>query len=123
MGQSIPGCRRSPDKYHWVPIAGFCLYCNERLHEPHGFPRSRENRNGKLRIQLRSRDGNECWYCFRKFGPKRIATIDHVLPRCRGGRSNLANLVQACVECNTFKADKVGVLRGAYVGRYELAVA
>lgn len=33
------------------------------------------------------------------------ATLDHVIPRCRGGRDSLDNLVLACEPCNNAKAD------------------
>jgi hypothetical protein len=33
--------------------------------------------------------------------------VEHVIPRCRGGASNLANLVLACPGCNLHKSDKL----------------
>ena len=33
-------------------------------------------------------------------------TIDHVTPRCRGGRSTWKNCVLACVSCNKRKANR-----------------
>jgi len=35
-------------------------------------------------------------------------TVDHVIPRCKGGGNNSANLVTACERCNNMKADNAG---------------
>lgn len=51
--------------------------------------------------------GTHCFYCgvrFRGDG-KRARTIDHRIPRARGGTDALANLVFACHACNQRKAD------------------
>lgn len=47
------------------------------------------------------RDGNRCVYCQSKDN----LTLDHVLPRSRGGQSTWTNLVSACRPCNTKKGD------------------
>lgn len=47
------------------------------------------------------RDSHECQYC----GSKRDLTLDHVLPRSKGGSSNWKNLVTACKPCNAKKGD------------------
>jgi hypothetical protein len=46
------------------------------------------------------RDGYLCAYCANK-----ATTIDHVIPRARGGQSNWLNCVAACVDCNRRKRD------------------
>ena len=38
-------------------------------------------------------------------GSNKILTIDHVLPRSRGGRNTWTNLVTCCQKCNLRKAD------------------
>lgn len=48
------------------------------------------------------RDAQECQYC----GSKRDLTLDHVLPKSKGGRSTWQNLVTACKRCNSLKGDK-----------------
>jgi 5-methylcytosine-specific restriction endonuclease McrA len=45
------------------------------------------------------RDGNQCVYC----GSHEDLTLDHVLPKSRGGRTNWDNLVTACRRCNARK--------------------
>ncbi|MEM9069565.1 MAG: HNH endonuclease [Myxococcota bacterium] len=55
-----------------------------------------------LRLSRRNvflRDGHACMYC----GDTRELTIDHVLPRSRGGRSTWENLVACCRSCNLAK--------------------
>ena len=47
------------------------------------------------------RDGNTCQYC----GAESNLTIDHVVPKSRGGRDTWENLVAACVTCNNQKGD------------------
>lgn len=43
-----------------------------------------------------------CHYC----GSWRASTVDHVLPRVRGGTDDAANLVSACLSCNSAKSDR-----------------
>ncbi len=49
------------------------------------------------------RDGNMCQYCGK---PSRELTLDHVLPRHRGGQNTWDNVVAACVRCNHRKAGR-----------------
>ena len=54
------------------------------------------SRRGVLR-----RDEHRCAYCGRA-----ASTIDHVLPRSRGGRDTWENLVACCLRCNNVKGDR-----------------
>ena len=63
---------------------------------------------GKVAFNRRNlfrRDQYACQYCGVKPGPDAL-TIDHVLPRSRGGTSTWENCVLACVPCNKRKADR-----------------
>lgn len=51
------------------------------------------------------RDGFRCQYCSVSLSPQ-VATIDHVIPKSKGGSSTWDNLVTACPECNRKKGDK-----------------
>jgi len=53
-------------------------------------------RRGVLR-----RDEHRCGYC-----GKAASTIDHVLPRSRGGGNSWENLVACCLRCNNDKSDR-----------------
>ncbi len=48
------------------------------------------------------RDGFRCQYC----GSRDRLTIDHVMPKSRGGRDIWENLVAACVPCNNRKGNR-----------------
>jgi 5-methylcytosine-specific restriction endonuclease McrA len=54
------------------------------------------------RHNILRRDNYSCQYC----GAAKNLTLDHLLPRSRGGRSNWLNLVTACMRCNTRKGDR-----------------
>jgi 5-methylcytosine-specific restriction endonuclease McrA len=49
-----------------------------------------------------ARDGGRCVYCRAP-----ATSIDHVLPRSRGGRHVWENVVSCCRRCNHAKADRV----------------
>ncbi|MGA2482190.1 MAG: HNH endonuclease [Candidatus Acidiferrales bacterium] len=51
------------------------------------------------------RDRNTCQFCGSVF-PSSELTLDHVLPRSRGGRSCWENLVACCYRCNNTKGDR-----------------
>ncbi|MDN3669740.1 HNH endonuclease [Echinicola jeungdonensis] len=54
------------------------------------------------RNNIFKRDNNECQYC----GSQKHLTIDHVIPRSKGGGASWKNLVTACHRCNIQKGDK-----------------
>ena len=50
------------------------------------------------------RDGFECQYCGTK---TEKLTLDHVVPKCHGGKRVFENIVAACFTCNQTKGDKL----------------
>lgn len=58
------------------------------------------------RRNIYKRDRYTCQYCGVQPGSEEL-TIDHVLPRSRGGTSTWENCVLACLQCNKRKADKL----------------
>ena len=54
------------------------------------------------RKRLYRRDGNQCVYC----SSKKNLTIDHVIPKSRGGKNTWANLVTCCNPCNIKKGNR-----------------
>jgi 5-methylcytosine-specific restriction endonuclease McrA len=56
---------------------------------------------GLSRRAIFARDGGRCAYCA---GP--AETIDHVVPRSKGGRHTWENVVAACAKCNHTKGDR-----------------
>jgi 5-methylcytosine-specific restriction endonuclease McrA len=53
------------------------------------------------RHNIFKRDSHKCQYC----GTGKELTIDHVIPRSKGGKTSWTNLVTACKKCNTHKGD------------------
>jgi 5-methylcytosine-specific restriction endonuclease McrA len=56
---------------------------------------------GWSRAGVRARDGPRCAYC-----GGHASTVDHVVPRSRGGRNTWLNTVAACGSCNQRKDDR-----------------
>lgn len=59
----------------------------------------------KLKInrhRIFRRDEYQCVYC----GNKRNLTVDHVIPKSRGGQNTWLNLVTCCSHCNRTKDNK-----------------
>jgi len=54
---------------------------------------------------LFSRDDYTCKYCGIKMG-RNECTIDHVIPQCRGGKTEFDNCVTACHDCNNKKDNR-----------------
>ena len=55
---------------------------------------------------IRDRDGNRCQYTGRVLTPEE-GSLDHVVPRSRGGRDTWENLVWSAKEVNQRKADRL----------------
>ncbi len=68
-----------------------------RLHHYVRLPRA-EGRRLSRRAVL-ARDGFRCQYC----GSTRHLTIDHIIPRSRGGLTCWENVITSCAPCNTRK--------------------
>ena len=58
------------------------------------------------RRNIFKRDRYTCQYCGKRPAADEL-TIDHVLPRCRGGQSTWQNCVLACFGCNHRKAARL----------------
>ena len=68
-------------------------------------------RRGKARIRFSRanvflRDGQRCQYCGDRLFPSEL-TLDHVIPRSRGGKTGWTNIVTACRDCNSKKGDRL----------------
>jgi 5-methylcytosine-specific restriction endonuclease McrA len=67
--------------------------------------RRRREQSGMRRLRIYMRDKFRCHYC----GDKKTAaelTLDHILPRSRGGHNSPVNIVTACLQCNNRKRDR-----------------
>lgn len=57
------------------------------------------------RRNIFARDANRCQYCGKRF-PTSELSLDHVLPRSRGGETSWENIVCSCVKCNVRKGGR-----------------
>ncbi len=58
------------------------------------------------RANLYVRDNYTCQYCGRSVKNPKERTIDHVIPRSRGGKTVWSNVVLCCRKCNLKKGDR-----------------
>jgi CRISPR/Cas system Type II protein with McrA/HNH and RuvC-like nuclease domain len=54
------------------------------------------------RTRIYKRDQYQCVYC----GSNKDLTLDHVMPKSRGGGNDWTNLVTSCFKCNLKKGNK-----------------
>jgi 5-methylcytosine-specific restriction endonuclease McrA len=72
------------------------------------------------------RDNHTCQYCGHVGGD---LTLDHVIPRSKGGKNSWENIVAACRECNSRKRDRtpfearMKLLREPYAPRFVFSTA
>jgi 5-methylcytosine-specific restriction endonuclease McrA len=94
---------RSPDT-DWVRAVGYELQAPRviRLVSCDRGPRQGLRFN---RRNVFARDANLCQYCGRTF-PTSELSLDHVVPRSRGGITSWENIVCACVACNVRKGGR-----------------
>lgn len=57
------------------------------------------------RRNLFARDHNTCQYCGKRFGTSELS-LDHIVPRSRGGPNTWENIVCACLKCNVRKGGR-----------------
>lgn len=60
------------------------------------------------RREVLRRDKNACQYC----GSTKKLTLDHVIPRSKGGKHTWDNVVIACESCNSRKGDRTPTQAG-----------
>ena len=92
------------EKYKWIRSVNRTVAApwivrllDHTVRKRHGIKLNRHN--------LFSRDGFKCQYCCKKFASSSL-TIDHVIPKSRGGSMVWGNVVCACVKCNTKKGSR-----------------
>ena len=85
--------RSASRRYPWPHVIRLLTYVR--------VPRAVQRRIS--RRALFARDGWRCQYC----GSAGRLTLDHVVPRSRGGDSVWENVVASCAPCNLRKADRL----------------
>ena len=58
------------------------------------------------RENLFDRDNHQCQYCGHQMKPTQL-NMDHVIPRDQGGKTSWENIVTACIQCNSKKANRL----------------
>lgn len=66
--------------------------------KPSRLPKSR--RKGGKAVSKKKIYGSDCFYCGRDLGED--VTLEHLVPRARGGQNHIANLRLAHAKCNNF---------------------
>src|SRR5689334_23446336 len=87
------GLHSATDTYPWPHVIRLVAYVR--------VPRAVQRKIS--RRALFARDGWRCVYCGTTAGR---LTLDHVIPRSRGGESVWENVVTACAPCNHQKGDR-----------------
>ena len=90
--------------YDWISTVSFniCVPRVIRLLVYDKLPKQRVKFN---RRNLFARDENRCQYCGHKY-PIGELSLDHIIPRSRGGPTNWINVVCACTDCNKRKGGR-----------------
>jgi len=63
-----------------------------------------------MRALLSEQQNHRCCYCGEHFTHYNPATIEHVIPKARGGTDDYDNLVVACEPCNRQRGDELSAI-------------
>jgi hypothetical protein len=93
-----------PDGQDWVSTVNFYIAVPRiiRLLFYDRLPRNNVKFN---RRNIFARDRNHCQYCGKKY-PTTELSLDHVIPKSMGGKSNWENVVCSCTDCNVKKGGR-----------------
>jgi 5-methylcytosine-specific restriction endonuclease McrA len=98
------------DDADWVQSVSFAIQVPKiiRLMSYERVPRNAVKFN---RRNIFLRDENRCQYCGKKFGTHKLS-LDHVMPKSRGGPTSWENIVCSCLDCNVRKGGRTPVEAG-----------
>ncbi len=102
MKDSFP---EESSRWDWVKTVSFDMRVPKiiRLLFYDRLPRQSVKFNRK---NIFARDANRCQFCGKRFSTSQLS-LDHIVPRSRGGRSTWENVVCACLDCNVKKGGKL----------------
>jgi 5-methylcytosine-specific restriction endonuclease McrA len=84
----------------YSPSISFSIPLIIRLHNFYQAPKSID----LTRKNIFKRDGMKCQYCGKR---NTHLTIDHILPKSRGGKDDWENLITSCDACNNSKGNRL----------------
>ena len=96
--------RFQPDEHDWVRTVRFDIAV-PRIIRLLIFDRLPRQEVKLTRRNVFARDRNRCQYCGKRFATSELS-LDHVVPRSRGGRTTWDNIVCACFTCNVRKGGR-----------------
>lgn len=93
-----------PERHDWVRTVRYSLAVPRiiRLISYDRMPQMGVKLN---RRNIYARDKNHCQYCGKRFSTSELS-LDHVVPRSRGGDASWENLVCSCLKCNVRKGGR-----------------
>jgi 5-methylcytosine-specific restriction endonuclease McrA len=83
-------------------VAGYQTYVRPLIIRLLSYIRFNQRNLKVNRTRIYKRDNHECAYC----GSKKQLTLDHIIPKSRGGGNDWNNLVTCCFKCNLKKGNK-----------------
>jgi hypothetical protein len=66
-------------------------------------PKAKSDFRERTRLALLNRDGGDCWFCGMPMGDD--VTVEHLVPKSKGGLNGLANYALAHRKCNNLAGD------------------
>jgi len=93
-----------PHDHDWIRTVRFQIAV-PRIIRLLGYDRLPKARVKLNRRNLFARDRNRCQYCGKRY-PTSELSLDHVIPRSRGGTTSWENVVCACTRCNVRKGGR-----------------
>ncbi len=93
-----------PAKHDWIRTVRFDLVV-PRIIRVLTFSRLPEQEVRFNRRNLFARDDNTCQYCGKRYSTVELS-LDHIIPRARGGGNTWENIVCACHKCNVRKGGR-----------------
>lgn len=88
----------------WVQAVNFAVQVPRVIRLLH-YDRVPRNAIKFSRRNIFLRDQNRCQYCGNRFSAHKLS-LDHVIPRSRGGQTTWENVVCACLRCNVRKGGR-----------------
>jgi 5-methylcytosine-specific restriction endonuclease McrA len=99
-----------PEQHDWVRTVRFHIAV-PRIVRVLTFNRIPKQEVKLNRRNIYARDGNHCQYCGNRFATSELS-LDHVIPRSRGGINSWRNVVCCCVRCNVRKGGRTPLQAG-----------